>query len=185
MKKRLLILSLLAVCISLCIGGTMAYFTATGKATNVITSGNIKIELEETDGEGQPFRDVSNILPGMEVDKIVNVKNTGDNACWVRVKVNKDIRLATAATPDTPDPSLVTIDFNTTEWTEKDGFYYYNEKLEPGAMTKAPLFKKVSFDKTMDNRYRNSKANIIVTAQAVQTDNNGSSVLEANGWPAL
>ncbi|MBQ0037956.1 MAG: SipW-dependent-type signal peptide-containing protein [Clostridiales bacterium] len=181
MKKRLLILSLLAVCLSLCIGGTLAYFTASGIARNVITTGNIKIDLIETDGEGNPFKNVSDVLPGAEVDKVVTVKNTGDNPCWVRISVEKEILLAEGKN-GTPDLSLLEIDLNTEDWTEKDGFFYYNQELKAGETT-IPLFTTATFNTAMDNLYAGCTANVTVGAQAVQTANNGSTALEANGWP--
>lgn len=173
---------MLAVCLSLCIGGTLAYYTASETARNVITAGNIKIELIETDAEGKPFENVSGVLPGAEVDKIVTVKNTSDNACWVRISVEKEISLAKEKS-GTPDMSLLEIDFNDQEWTEKDGYFYYNEKLNPGETTEA-LFTTVTFNTAMDNLYAGCTANVTVAAQAVQTANNGDTVLEANGWPS-
>lgn len=182
MKKKIMILSLIVVCLSLCIGGTLAYYTATETARNVITSGSIDIELIETDAEGNPFEDVSGVMPGMAVDKIVTVKNVAANECWVRVRVEKNIELAQGKT-GTPDLSLLKIDFNTADWTEKDGYYYYNSKLDP-AETTIPLFTTVTFDEAMDNLYAGCTADVTVKAQAVQAANNGASVLEVNGWPA-
>lgn len=181
MKKTILMLSLIAVCLSLCIGGTLAYFTANETARNVIRSGNIRIELIETDAEGNPFKDAIGVMPGTEVDKIVTVQNTADNPCWVRIGVQKVITLAEGKTGEA-DTSLVGLDFNEEDWTEKDGFYYYNRELEPGETTE-PLFTKVTFAAAMDNLYKGCTANVTVGAQAVQTANNGSSVFEANGWP--
>jgi len=37
--------------------------------------------------------------------------------------------------------------------------------------------------KTMDNDYQNATIEINVEAQAVQSANNGTSVLTATGWP--
>lgn len=182
MKKRILILSLLAVCLSLCIGGTLAYYSSSEIARNVITAGNIKIELIETDAEGKPFENVSGVMPGAEVDKIVTVKNTADNACWVRISVEKEIQLSKEKS-GTPDLSLLEIDFNNEDWTEKNGFFYYNKKLNPGETTEA-LFTAVTFNTAMDNLYAGCSANVSVRAQAVQCANNGGSVFEANGWPS-
>ena len=182
MKKRIILLSLLVVCVSLCVGGTLAYYTASETARNVITAGNIKIELIETDAEGKPFENVSGVMPGDKVDKIVTVKNTSDNPCWVRVSVEKVIKLAEGKA-GAPDLSLVDIDFNTEDWTENDGFYYYNQKLAPGETT-VPLFTAVTFNTAMDNLYTKCQSNVLVSAQAVQCANNGEAVLEAKGWPA-
>ena len=186
MKKRILAISLVVICLSLCISSTLAYFTAEERERNVITAGNIKIDLIETDGEGNPFKDVDGVMPGMAVDKVVNVKNTGANPCWVRLAVDKKIILAEGK-EGTPDPSLVNIQkFHPEYWTEKDGYYYYNEILPPGELTKAPLFEEVSFDaERMGNLYQRSKAVIDVQAYAVQSANNGGTVLEAKGWPSM
>ena len=45
MKRKLLILSVLAICLSTLAAGTLAYFTAEGKAHNVITTGGVHIAL--------------------------------------------------------------------------------------------------------------------------------------------
>lgn len=182
MKKRILMLSLLAVCLSLCIGGTLAYYSSSEIARNVITAGNIKIELIETDGEGNPFQDVSGVLPGMDIDKVVTVKNTGDNACWVRIAVEKEILLDKGVEGE-PDVSVIGIDFNDTDWTEEDGYYYYNNKLEPSETTEA-LFTKVTFaGREMGNMYQKCKAHVTVKVEATQWANNGDNVMDAKGWP--
>ena len=181
MKKRIILLSLLVVCVSLCVGGTLAYYTASETARNVITAGNIKIKLIETDAEGNPFEDVSGVMPSDKVDKIVTVKNTSDNPCWLRMTVRKEIVLGDGV-EGTPDLSLVEINFNTEDWFEKEGFFYYNRKLNPGETTE-PLFTTVTFNTAMSNLYAGCTASVTVCAQAVQCANNGEAVLEANGWP--
>lgn len=182
MKKRLLIISLIVACLAVCAGGSLAYFNVIDTERNVITAGNIKIELIETDKEGNPFENAEDVMPGAVIEKVVTVKSTGDNDCWVRIKADKEIILDEGVT-GAVDLSLIELDLNTADWTEKDGFYYYNEKLEAGETT-TPLFTTVTFNTAMDNLYKNCTANINVQAQAVQCANNGSTVLEANGWPA-
>lgn len=185
MKKGLLILSLLVINMALLIGGTVAHFTDIGTAENAITTGNIDIELIETDAEGNPFENVSGILPGAKVDKVVTVKNTADNPCWVRINVKKEILLSEGSA-GTPDLSLLEMDFNTSEWTESDGFFYYNSILKPGETT-VPLFTAVTFSPKMGNMYAECTANVTVQAQAVQSTNNGikegQTVLDVAGWP--
>ena len=41
-----------------------------------------------------PFVDVEGVLPGTEISKIVQVKNMGGQAAWIRVSVEKTILLA-------------------------------------------------------------------------------------------
>ena len=113
------------------------------------------------------------------------MKNTGDNEAFVRIAVSSAIKLAG---PDgsavAGDVSVISFDINTEKWTEKDGCYYYNQPLPAGETTEA-LFTKVIFSGNMKNEYMESKTTIVVTAQAVQTANNGTTALEAAGWPAL
>ena len=181
MKRKLLILSVLAICIATLAAGTLAYFTSEGKAHNVITTGGVEIAVQEwADEEKQtPFEDVTGIMPGMTVTKIAEIKNTGASDAWVRVKVEKNIKLQGEGTPDT---GLVELTFNTTDWTEKDGYYYYKEALKPGEVT-TPIFTAVTFKPDMGNEYQNATATVDVSAQAVQTANNGDTVMDAKGWP--
>lgn len=188
MKKKVAAGAVLAICLSVLIYTTIAYFNTADTARNVITSGNIKIELQETalvnDSE-IPFeesQDVYNVMPGQQVSKIVRVENTGDNPAYIRISVDKAIQLAEGAQGD-PDTGLVSIDYDSSSWTlGSDGYYYYNEPLAAGATTPA-LFRNVTFDPAMGNMYQNSKAVIKVSAQATQVKNNGTDVFSAAGWP--
>lgn len=181
MKRKLLILSVLAICIATLAAGTLAYFTSEGKAHNVITTGGVEITVQEWADEEKtkPFEDVTGIMPGMTVTKIAEIKNTGASDAWVRVKVEKNIKLQGEGTPDT---ALVELTINTTDWTEKDGYFYYTKALKPGEVT-APIFTAVTFKADMGNEYQNATATVDVSAQAVQTANNGDTVMDAKGWP--
>ena len=50
MKRKLLILSVLAICLATLAAGTIAYFTSEGKVHNVITTGGVEIAVM---GNGQ------------------------------------------------------------------------------------------------------------------------------------
>ena len=181
MKKKLLTICVVAICIAVLSMGTSAYFTTEKAATNVITTGSIEIklhELTEQGGEYVPFEDVGGVMPGAEISKIAFVENTGFSDAWVRIRVEKNIDLAVEGEVEL---SLVSLDYNTEHWTERDGYYYYNQKLSSGAKTE-PLFTTVIFAPEMGNLYQNSIATVEVTAQAVQVANNGESAFEAAGW---
>ena len=181
MKKKLLILSLAAICLAITAIGTLAYFTSEGTAHNVITTGGVEIAVQEwADVEKtKPFEDLTGVMPNTTVTKIAEVKNTGASDAWVRVKVEKAIKLTGDGIPDV---SMVQLDVNTTDWTEKDGYYYYTKVLKPGEVT-APIFTAVTFKPDMGNEYQNATATVDVVAQAVQTANNGATVMDAQGWP--
>lgn len=182
MKRKLLILSVLAICLAMLAAETIAYFTADSKAHNVITTGGVQIAVQEWADEERtkPFENVTGVMPETTVTKIVEIKNTGVSDAWVRVMVDKKIVLPTGSV--TPDASLVELACNTADWTEKDGYYYYNKVLKPGEVT-APIFTAVTFKADMGNEYQNATATVDVFAQAVQTANNGATVMAAQGWP--
>ena len=187
MKKwKIVALCTVLACLSIVASGTLAYFTAQETAHNVITSGGVAIQLiEQTrneDGSLGPWENMEDVMPGAVVSKEVTVKNTGASAAWVRVSVTKTITLARGV-QGTPDPSLLVLNINTTDWTEQGGYYNYNHSLLPGETTK-PLFETVTFAPEMGNMYQNSKAEIEVKADAVQVANNGASATVAAGWPA-
>ena len=182
MKRKLLILSVLAICIATLAAGTLAYFTSEEKAHNVITTGGVEIAVQEWADEEKtkPFEDLTGIMPGMTVTKIAVIKNTGASDAWVRVKVEKNIKLQGEGTPDA---ALVELNLNLTDWTlGEDGYLYYNKVLKPGEVTE-PLFTAVTFNVTMGNEYQNATATVDVAAHAVQTANNGDTVMDAKGWP--
>ena len=119
-------------------------------------------------------------MPGTTVTKIAEVKNTGAADAWVRVQVTQNIQRDGELYPN---DGLVTLDYNATDWTQgDDGYFYYNKVLKPGEVTE-PIFNNVAFSGTMDNMYRNAEVTVDVAAQAVQTANNGSTVMDAKGWP--
>ena len=182
MKKKLLILSLAAICLAITAIGTLAYFTSEGTAHNVITTGGVEIAVQEWADEEKtkPFENLSGVMPNTTVTKIAEVKNTGASDAWVRVKVEKNIKLQGEGTPDT---SLVELTLNTADWTEKDGYYYYTKVLKPGEVT-APIFTAVTFKPDMGNEYQGATATVDIVAQAVQVANNGKTVMDAQGWPA-
>ena len=175
--------ALLVLCLGFAINGSLAYFTGQKIAHNVITSGNIDIELVEMAKVGDelvPFEDVDGMMPGSAASKIVYVTNTGANDAYVRIKLDMVVELAREGEADL---SLINLDLNTTAWTEKDGYYYYNKLLAPNASTE-PLFTEVTFDKQMGNVFQGSTVSIDVYAQATQVANNGATALDAKGWPA-
>lgn len=83
MKKKIV-----ALCLVVCLAtvavcsATFAYLTSTDKAENVFTTGDVKIDLVETfDPEN------AKLIPGKDVQKVVNVKNTGTEEAYVRVHI--------------------------------------------------------------------------------------------------
>lgn len=185
MKRKLLVLSVLAICLAILTAGTLAYFTVESTAHNVITTGGADIALLEwADAEKtQPFENLTGVMPNTSVTKIAEVKNTGNSSLWVRVKIEKDIEPAQGVSAPL-DPDMLELDINSADWVDGgDGYLYYNSALLPGETT-TPVFTTVTFKAGMGNDYKKATATVDVTAQAVQTANNGSSAQTAAGWPA-
>ncbi len=186
MKKKILACALVFICLSIVAYGTVAYYTYEDTATNVITAGNVRVELEELailveGGAPVPFNNPNDVVPGTSVSKIVQVKNTGYAAAWVRLDLSKEIMLADGVDGEI-DLSLVSYEINDEFWAEQDGWFYYLKPLAPGATTE-PIFTEVSFAANMSNIYQKSQSKIHVLAHAVQQVHNGETVFEAAGWP--
>ena len=189
MKKKLLLISLVVICAALFVTGSLAYFTAEDTAHNVITTGNVDIQVVETmvneDGDEVEFpgEGIDGVMPGTSVSKIVRLENIGKSDAWVRIKVDL---AAKSADGSELDKGIVTPDYDTETWTYGGGYYYYNEILKPGDLTTA-LFENVTFDKDMGNEYKSGEISVIINAYAVQSDNNpipeGSDVTGVKGWP--
>ncbi len=181
MKAKIFAISVILIIIGAAVCGTSAFYTGNGTAVNVITAGGVDAELVELSkdaesGELVPFVDIQNVIPGDSASKIVKVKNTGGHPEWVRLDVQKYFKETES------DGEYLTLDFNTEDWTEIDGMWYYNKPLQPGETTE-PLFTTVNFDLKIPSEYAGKDAAVSVMLYAVQSENNGSTVEEAAGWP--
>ena len=178
-KRRMVLCAVIVLCMAIMAGGTAAYFTAEETAYNVITTGVLDMDLVEktTGGADWPESGITGVMPGMVVDKIAYVENTGTIDFYTRLKVTVSV---TAKDSELSD-AYITLDYDTENWTEKDGYYYYNGVVSPEGKTE-PLFEKVTFSKDMGNAYQNARVEILVEAEAVQSKNNADSALDAAGW---
>ena len=198
--KKIFAAAIVVACLSLAGAGSLAYFTAEETAHNVITSGNVDIELQELrqneDGTFEQFRDIVGVMPGVSVSKIVQVKNTGFGDAYVRIAVESSIELADGSLASAEDlEKYLRLDFNADAWTCVDGWWYYAADdsfghpgiLSPRLVTE-PLFENLTFDASMPNEYMGSVATVTVTVQAVQSAHNPDDPtlgpLAAKGWPS-
>lgn len=201
MKRKLLFIATIVLCLALVTSGTLAYFSSDVVTHNVITSGNVSIKLEEWADPGltQEYQNnKTGILPGTTVGKYANITNDGPNPVWVRVRFKTSIQLSKEnplahVNGDLEKPlidsdlSLLSLKMPAGTWLEQDGWYYYNAVLRPNASVLA--LESVSFSKTMGNAYQGSSASVDIEVQAVQSAHNPETpktttpVLEAAGWP--
>lgn len=114
----LLALVLILVCT---VGGTVAYLvTHTDSVVNTFTPGEVSCQVEEE------FDDDNTVKT-----KAV-VKNTGNVPAYIRVAV-----VANTIDGEGNITGMATLEgwLNTAKWTEVDGFYYYNDVVQPGDVT--------------------------------------------------
>ena len=96
-KKKVLVISLVAIMIAILSYSTLAWFTDSDKATNDFTVNGagqedadeiFSVEVKENvDGEDDPVDEMTfeNVLPGAEYEKAAYVENTGSNDQYIRV----------------------------------------------------------------------------------------------------
>ena len=194
MKKKLLLLVALMICSTFVVSGTIAYYTDQDTAHNVITSSGVHIDIEEWQVSGEDWVPYPKdapiaVMPATTVSKIVTVRNKEAKA-YIRAQFTvtvKDADDQVMELDQTTLESIISIVPNSEYWMTgqvDDGWYYYKDTVGTDKVTE-PLFSEVVFSGVnMTNEYQNCTIEIDVDAQAVQAANNGSSVLEAAGWPA-
>ena len=189
MRKKILYIAAMVICLAIITSGTLAYFTAEDTARNVITSGGVEVSVVEqqlVDGALMPYPDRPvPVMPGETVSKIVSVQSAQQPA-WVRMAytvVFYDAEGKEMAVSAEELSKVIAIEPDTTAWTQAGGWWYCHAAVGAGETT-APLFETVSFSgPEMGNKYQNCTVEVLVVAQAVQQANNGDSAAEAVGWP--
>ena len=165
MKKKILSLCLvLALGATAVIGGTLAYFTDTESKDNIVTVGNIDIDLTEPKWESEGKAEAEDLYPGEAVAKDPTVTNleSSANPCFVRLKV------------DFPEDGNFSYRTNYQDnllgegWVEYEGYYYYTGILQPGDTTTA-LFDQIVLNANVTGETYTEAIHIPVTAEAVQT----------------
>ena len=190
MKRYVFLIVMLALCLA-GIGGTYANTAVSSKAHNIITSGGVKIAVEEWKRIGEtmipyPGEPVA-VMPGYRVSKIATVRNL-NKACYVRARIEASVFDAQGKAYPLSQHDITKLfqpDINKTYWQKKgedDGWWYYYQILSEAAVTE-PLFESLVFaGKEMGNDYQGCSIQIHVSAQAVQSDNNAASAMSAVGW---
>ena len=155
------VLLALAAAALLGIGSTMAWFTDAETAQNTVTIGHSTVEIEET-------------VDGLTKTDI-GIRNTGSVPVYVRMRVDipsgityltadgGERTVTVAHSPETP-----------VSWTAgDDGYWYYDEILEPGETAK--LYDSVSLNAEgiADGQMERLKERLDITVygESIQSDN--------------
>ena len=194
MKRKLVLTSAVVLILALLAAGTFAYFTKNARATNVITTGTINIELNDSITGGTAVKDgdkvtgytISGVMPGQPVEKIVSVTNTGTSPAWLRVKLDISVTGANGKPLDLTFGDKQDVLTFTPQMKEgkgwflaEDGYYYYSKPVAADDETER-LFQSgtLMLNPQLPNDYQGCAVTINVLAQAVQVKNNDT---DANG----
>ena len=172
---------------ALLVGGTVAYFTVSEQAHNIVSTSGVDIKLYEltdptVDGSVlTAFSDLENVIPGATYSKVPYIENIGVEPVWARARLTLTERLPDGTTVPIDDyTSVIELGEVGTNWIlGQDRIYYYIPQVANGASTE-PLFKTVKINENIGARHQGSVFSLKVEAEATQVANNGSSVMEAN-----
>ena len=181
-KLRIFVIALVAIMFTFVTQNTLAYYTTVGKATNVVTSGDIQLVIHETTDSGTEFPSEGvYIVPGDIVSKQVSIENDCSHPFYLRVKVVYGID-----SQDLPTEDCFKLNIDETNWQYHDGWYYYKGIVQPGETTPHVFSHVEIVGSKVDNRYIGKILTLTVKAHAVQSENNpvedGNTYL-AYGWP--
>ncbi|MEN2258126.1 BsaA family SipW-dependent biofilm matrix protein [Paraclostridium benzoelyticum] len=193
MNKKVQALAVSGVLTVGVIGGTLAWFTSQDKATNTFNTAS----NSDNNGSGikiiEEFEKPENMLPGDNVNKDVQVKNTTTYDQFIRVKfipkfvkvtkdgsgneVREEITEVNGQKLETKNIELNVVKKNVNEskssgtwFAGSDGYYYYMGKVAEGDYTNT-LLDSVTLASDAGNEYRGLGFDVDVEAESIQASN--------------
>ena len=181
-KIKIFVVSLVAALMTFISTSTLAYYSTVGKATNVVTSGDIQMIIHETTDQGKEFpKEGVYVIPGDVVSKKVAIENDCEHPFYLRVKMVYGINSQVL-----PSEECFKLNVNEECWELNDGWYYYKGVVEPHETTPYVFSHVEIVGSKVDNSYIGKTLALTVKAQAVQSENNPieeGDVYTASGWP--
>ena len=182
-KLRITVITLIAMLMTMMSQGTLAYYSTVGKATNVVTSGNIQFIIHEKTDAGTEFpKEGVYIIPGDIVSKRVSIESDCEHPFYLRVKIVYGINSQELSADD-----CFKLNINEEYWQLHDGWYYYKGVVEPGQTTPYVFSHVEIVGSQVSTEYIGKTLTLSVVAHAVQSENNpveGTDTFNAFGWPA-
>ncbi len=182
MKKRIAIIATAVIMVAtLVVGGTLAFFTDKGTATNVITMGDVHITLTEpafAEATSSTYK-MANVMPNQQITKDPTITNTGSHDAYIRCKIAvTGLPKDDAETKYSPTRELLSgLNIDGTKWVQAaDGYYYYQAvlpKKPANDVSAVKLFDTVTIPQQWDNTLVVDKDGfkISITAEAIQAEN--------------
>lgn len=195
-RKWLLVIALV-VSMATAISGTLAYLTDKDEATNVFTMGQVDIELEEV------FTNNVTIYPGVTINKDAKIKNSGEKEAWVWMTVSVPKEIKDYVTPNWTEAYAnqaigPKVDGDNAVWTVLVKDALAKDEGTGYILDSVTLSTKIDYQKinatdenpsyvVMENGKKtkleglteDNKLNVTVTAYAVQTSDELTSITAA------
>ena len=182
-KIKIFVVALVAALMAFVSTSTLAYYSTVGKATNVVTSGDVQFKIHEMTDQGTEFpREGVYIVPGDIVSKKVSIESDCNHPFYLRVKMVYGVNSQELTAED-----CFKLNINEEYWQLYDGWYYYKGVVEPGQTTPDVVSHVEIVGSKVDNDYLGKTLTLTVKAQAVQSENNpitDGNTYTASGWPA-
>jgi len=189
MYKKVYIISLitLALCVGM-IGITKAFIVRNTVANNIITFGNLKMQLLQTTinefgNEEILDNNVSiDITNNEKLSRIIKIKNLGSQDFYARISL--EIIGIDNDNNEFYINDFVKYNFNNDDWLYKEGWYYYKKSIKPEEITSS-VINGIAFDiNNITKKHSNCSFKLNIKTEAVQSKNNNEDVLNAVGWPS-
>ena len=181
-KLRVVVISMVAILLTFFTQASLAYYTTIGRATNVVTTGDIRFIIHETTDQGTPFPEEGvYIMPGDVVSKRVTIESACEQPFYLRVKLVYGVDGQELSADE-----CFRVNINTNDWQYVDGWYYYKGIVDPGQTTPYVFSQVEIVGDKVDNAYLGKTLTLSVLAQGVQSVHNpvtGTNTFEASGWP--
>ena len=190
-RKRLWVLLVAVICV-FAAAQTLSVITREKPLLDRLQFGAVGLEtsittIDETGAE-VPAPEGGELGTGsVHMERIVRVKNTGNHALFIRVKLRFECVDASGA--HHPVDDLVSYDAGDSTWIERDpsdGYLYLTAALEPGE-TSEPAITGVDVNTAaaIARHGEGCTYHLVVDGCGVQSKNQKSNdVLKAEGWPA-
>lgn len=179
MKKRKIISLFMAVALigAIGVGATLAYFTDSEEAANVVTMGHVNIDLEEPEFDKiASDKEIKDVVPGQEIDKDPTIMlQSGSERAYVRVKLDitgyEDMKDQEGNSYSPED--IFTLNISEENWVKSNDGYYYCQKMlsDQEGENEIKFFDRVLVSDKLGNEAADRSFYINVKAEAIQADN--------------
>lgn len=187
-KRKLILIAAASVLLICCAAPTIAFITRKTTTENIITFGNVRLQLHETmlneDGQEIEVQEdtETDITHNDTLSRIVRVENLGEQPIYIRIALSMS-GTEEDGTPFKAD-DYVSYQLNKEDWYYEDGWYYYRTELAPHVTSKELMTQVIFNDiNEITDQYPGSEFKLNIDAQGVQSRNNGDDVSQAAGWP--